>query len=143
MLHTQCLHVSVLLFVAQHQNEQASKFYSAKNRLSDRGQGLNHCICDSSHILEAIQRVRNNETTFKDAISAYDEEVVPRGSEEVKCSVENGLMLHDWEKVKESPVFQNGFKPMTGHDGKEPLTEHAAHQQKLEDEARKMHIAAH
>ena len=28
-------------------------------------------------------------------------------------------MLHDWQKVLESPVFQNGFKPMTGHDGRE------------------------
>lgn len=42
--------------------------------------------------------------------------MVPRGREEVKCSVENGYMLHDWEKVQESPVFRNGFKPMDGHD---------------------------
>ncbi len=26
-------------------------------------------------------------------------------------------MLHDWQKVLESPVFRNGFKPMKGHDG--------------------------
>ena len=25
-------------------------------------------------------------------------------------------MLHDWAKVLESPVFRNGFKPMTGHN---------------------------
>ena len=25
-------------------------------------------------------------------------------------------MLHDWQKVLESPVFRNGFKPMTGQD---------------------------
>ena len=41
---------------------------------------------------------------------------MPRGAEEVKCSVENGYMLHDWQKVLESPVFRNGFKPMTGHN---------------------------
>lgn len=42
--------------------------------------------------------------------------MVPRGREEVKCSVENGYMLHNWAKVQESAVFRNGFKPMDGHD---------------------------
>ncbi len=37
--------------------------------------------------------------------------------EEVKCSIENGFVLHDWQKVLESSVFKNGFKPMKGHDG--------------------------
>jgi hypothetical protein len=112
--------------------------------LSDRGQGLNHCICDVSHLLDAILRVRASETTFKQAISAYDEEIVPRGCEEVKCSLENGYMLHDWQKVKQSPVFTNGFKPMTGHDGKEALSEHAQVQLKMEEEARKAkHVADH
>ena len=107
-------------------------------RLSDRGQGLNHCICDVSHLLDALLRVRANETTFKQAISAYDAEIVPRGCEEVKCSLENGYMLHDWQKVKQSPVFTNGFKPMTGHDGKEPLSEHAQVHLKMEEEARRV-----
>ncbi|KIW01753.1 uncharacterized protein PV09_06929 [Verruconis gallopava] len=82
-----------------------------------RGQGLNHCICDVSHLLEKIQSILNNEMGQKEAISAYDDEVVKRGAEEVKCSLENALMLHDWEKVQRSPVFTTGFKPMTGHDG--------------------------
>ncbi|RMZ76992.1 hypothetical protein DV738_g4568, partial [Chaetothyriales sp. CBS 135597] len=82
-----------------------------------RGQGLNHCICDASHLLKNIQSVIKGETTQKDAITAYDDEVVKRGAEEVQCSLENGMMLHDWEKVKQSPVFTTGFKPMTGHDG--------------------------
>jgi hypothetical protein len=56
------------------------------------------------------------ESTLQDVISIYEAELVPRGREEVKCSVENGYMLHDWEKVRESPVFRNGFKPMDGHD---------------------------
>lgn len=82
-----------------------------------RGQGLNHCICDISHFLDNIQSVLSGEKTRAEAISAYDEEVVKRGEEEVKCSLENGLMLHDWEQVTKSPVFTTGFKPMTGHDG--------------------------
>lgn len=82
----------------------------------DRGQGLNHCICDVSHLLSALTSIIGKESTQVDAINAYDAEIVPRGAEEVKCSVENGYMLHDWQKVLESPVFRNGFKPMTGHD---------------------------
>lgn len=54
--------------------------------------------------------------SLRDAIGEYEEELVPRGAEEVKCSLENGSMLHDWEKVKKSPVFTNGFRPMKGHD---------------------------
>lgn len=82
-----------------------------------RGQGLNHCICDVSHLLDKIQSVLKGNTDQKEAITSYDEDVVKRGAEEVKCSLENGMMLHDWEKVKQSPVFTTGFKPMTGHDG--------------------------
>jgi hypothetical protein len=112
------------------------------NVLTDRGQGLNHCICDNSHLLDAIQRVLANKADLRQAISAYDEEVVPRGSEEVKCSVENGFMLHDWEKVRESPVFKSGFRPMTGHDGKSAFSEHAEVQWKREEEERKAQTAA-
>jgi hypothetical protein len=46
----------------------------------------------------------------------YEKEMIPRGKEEVSCSVENGLMLHDWNKIQESPVFRRGFKPMDGHN---------------------------
>jgi hypothetical protein len=54
-------------------------------------------------------------TTLVEAINAYEKEMIPRGKEEVSCSVENGLMLHDWNKIQESPVFKRGFKPMDGH----------------------------
>lgn len=56
------------------------------------------------------------QSALQDVIAAYEAELVPRGREEVQCSVENGYMLHDWDKVRESPVFRNGFKPMDGHN---------------------------
>ena len=65
--------------------------------------------------MEGLQGVRDGQTTLADAVAAYEKEMVPRGREEVSCSVENGLTLHDWEKIKESPVFKRGFKPMDGH----------------------------
>jgi len=123
----------------------------------DRGQGLNHCICDVSNLIDGIQRVRAGEMTFSQAVSAYDAEIVPRGSEEVKCSLENGMMLHDWEKVKESPVFRAGFKPMSGHDkaavasdgakaeSQVDVSEHAEAQMKREEEEKRtrVEVASH
>jgi hypothetical protein len=85
---------------------------------------LNHCICDVSNILEGLQKVVAQECSLEEVITSYESEMVPRGREEVKCSVENGYMLHDWEIVRESPVFRNGFKPMDGHD-KSAISEHA------------------
>ncbi|KAL4894661.1 hypothetical protein BDV59DRAFT_163019 [Aspergillus ambiguus] len=80
-----------------------------------RGQGLNHCICDVFHLLGGARAIRDGESSLEEVITAYEAEMVPRGKEEVTCSVENGLMLHDWNKIQESPVFRRGFKPMDGH----------------------------
>ncbi|KAF2676583.1 FAD/NAD(P)-binding domain-containing protein [Lentithecium fluviatile CBS 122367] len=84
-----------------------------------RGQGLNHCICDVSHLLKGILGVCDGNTTLAEAIDVYEKEMIPRGKEEVSCSVENGMMLHDWNKIQESPVFRRGFKPMDGHSSVE------------------------
>ncbi|PGG97983.1 hypothetical protein AJ80_09605 [Polytolypa hystricis UAMH7299] len=80
-----------------------------------RGQGLNHCICDVSHLLEGLKSFRDRKIPLSNAVNEYEKEMIPRGKEEVSCSVENGLMLHDWNKIQESPVFKRGFKPMDGH----------------------------
>lgn len=66
--------------------------------------------------MTGLEGVFRGETELEDAIKIYEADVIPRGQEEVKCSVENGYMLHDWKKVEASPVFTRGFKPMEGHD---------------------------
>lgn len=81
----------------------------------DRGQGLNHCIRDVAYFLEAMRTWKNSEQSLEEAIQRFEMEMIARGQEEVTCSVENGYMLHDWNKVKQSPVFNRGFKPMEGH----------------------------
>jgi hypothetical protein len=93
--------------------------------------------------VEAFEEVRSHEKTLAEAITSYEAELIPRGSEEVKCSVENGKMLHDWEQVKNSPVFQQGFKPMTGHDTKEVVSEHAELHKALHQEELKAAQVAH
>jgi 2-polyprenyl-6-methoxyphenol hydroxylase-like FAD-dependent oxidoreductase len=82
----------------------------------DRGQGLNHCICDVSHLLKGLQRVQENTSSLREAVNTYEKKMISRGQEEVRCSVDNGVMLHDWEKIQQSPVFRRGFKPMNGNN---------------------------
>jgi len=92
-----------------------------------RGQGLNHCICDVSHFIRGLKTVVAGEKALKDVVAEYEAEMVPRGKEEVSCSVENGMMLHDWNKVQQSPVFKRGFKPMDGHadGGKKDVSDYS------------------
>ncbi|KAH6123433.1 hypothetical protein HBI69_052420 [Parastagonospora nodorum] len=97
-----------------------------------RGQGLNHCIADIFELVGNIKKAASGESTWDATISAYEAEMIPRGAEEVKCSIENGIMLHDWEKVKQSPVFTAGFKPMKGHDTWETNKDHEENQKKAE-----------
>ncbi|KAL9594041.1 MAG: hypothetical protein Q9219_007248 [cf. Caloplaca sp. 3 TL-2023] len=61
----------------------------------DRGQGLNHCICDVSHLIKGLQGVRDAHITLTEAVNGYEAEMVPRGKEEVKYSIENGLTLYN------------------------------------------------
>ncbi|KAF9885585.1 hypothetical protein FE257_012791 [Aspergillus nanangensis] len=81
-----------------------------------RGQGLNHCICDVSHVMNGLHGVRDGKVSLTEAVTMYENEMVPRGKEELNCSAENGLLPHDWNKIQESPVFRRGFKPMDGHE---------------------------
>ena len=73
----------------------------------ERGQGLNHSITDAGKLVDFLtkQELKQNE-----AIAKYEEEMKERAGEEVKMSVMNTAMLHDWEKVMASPVMTKGLK---------------------------------
>ena len=45
----------------------------------------------------------------------YGDEIETLGSEEVKCSMENGKTLRDWEKFNQNPTFTNTLPLMKGH----------------------------
>jgi 2-polyprenyl-6-methoxyphenol hydroxylase-like FAD-dependent oxidoreductase len=75
----------------------------------DRGQGLNHCICDAANFVKAIKEVRVSPAKRAEAISAYEEELVKRGSDEVQVSLKSAILIHDWEKFMESPVMKKGY----------------------------------
>ena len=129
------MYVALPFFIHIH----TMPFFLLLTLYADRGQGLNHCITDIFNLVAQIKHAVASEGTWEAGISAYEEEMIPRGSEEVRCSVENGIMLHDWEKVKQSPVFVNGFRPMKGHDTYETNSDHAENQKKAE-EARRLRV---
>ncbi|KAL8808121.1 MAG: hypothetical protein Q9200_004392 [Gallowayella weberi] len=79
-----------------------------------RGQGLNHAITDSSKLCTAIANVwRDGEVTMMakaGAVDEYEAEMIQRGGEEVRLGEMNTKMLHDWDKVLQSPVLKRGLK---------------------------------
>jgi hypothetical protein len=56
-----------------------------------------------------MKRIKNNEINAVTAIEEYNAQVVNRGTEEVELSRDNAYMIHDWDRVRESPLFKHGF----------------------------------
>jgi hypothetical protein len=77
---------------------------------ADRGQGLNHAICDASHFVDAMKKVVAGESSLKDAIKAYSEEVVRRGADEVLVSKQNAIMMLNWDQLMESPMMKRSLQ---------------------------------
>ena len=71
-----------------------------------RGQGLNHAVLDARNFVDAMVRVRDGEG-LEEAIEKYADEVVRRGAEETKLSREQGIMVHDWERMLEAPILKH------------------------------------
>lgn len=79
-----------------------------------RGQGLNHAITDALKLVQAIERhwYGGNEFDQEErvkAIEGYENEMVARTSEEVRLGEMNTVMMHDWARLKESPVMTRGM----------------------------------
>ncbi|KAE9374268.1 FAD/NAD(P)-binding domain-containing protein [Stipitochalara longipes BDJ] len=74
-----------------------------------RGQGLNHSITDAGKLVGLL----SSEPDQKSAIEKYEDEMKARAGEEVRISVMNTAMLHDWEKVMKSPLMRAGLKKGT------------------------------
>ena len=57
-----------------------------------------------------MEKVKSGELKQAVAVSEYEKEMIARGLQEVKDSVENTYMLLDWNKFKESPIFTKGIE---------------------------------
>jgi 2-polyprenyl-6-methoxyphenol hydroxylase-like FAD-dependent oxidoreductase len=74
-----------------------------------RGQGLNHSVTDAGKLRDAIVKIQAGEDR-RTAITAFEDEMIKRGGSEVRDGTANTIMLHDWERVKQSPLFTKGMK---------------------------------
>lgn len=78
-----------------------------------RGQGLNHAIMDSFLLCKGIESFWNSGDFSLEqraaAITDYENEMIPRGGEEVRLSEANSIAMHDWEKVMQSPSVKKGL----------------------------------
>ncbi|TVY36531.1 FAD-dependent monooxygenase, partial [Lachnellula occidentalis] len=71
-----------------------------------RGQGLNHSMADAGKLVESL----TSEPNQSSAIQAYESEMKDQAGEEVRSSVANTTMLHDWDRVLESPLMKAGLQ---------------------------------
>ena len=76
----------------------------------DCGQGLNNAIHDAAYLCRALAKHVEDEKLLPEAVAAYENEVVRRGWKAVEESAMNLLMVHEWEKMRESMLFRNGMR---------------------------------
>ncbi|KAJ4989192.1 hypothetical protein SVAN01_05271 [Stagonosporopsis vannaccii] len=74
-----------------------------------RGQGLNHSVTDAGKLRDALVKIREGADRAA-AMGEFEEEMVRRGGTEVRDGTANTDMLHDWERIKESPLFRKGMQ---------------------------------
>jgi hypothetical protein len=74
-----------------------------------RAQGLNNALQDAHNYVQALVAVRDGKTSLTDAISAYGEEVLARGSAENKLSNMWGPVLHNWQAIMNTPMMKQGY----------------------------------
>lgn len=76
-----------------------------------RGQGLNNAILDCHQFVKQVEAMRERSPqALREAVVRYEEEMWPRGKEAVMSSLENSLMVHDWETLMQSPLVKEGVK---------------------------------
>lgn len=63
---------------------------------------MNHSILDTSDFVDAIARIEEHPDRKDEFILLYTKEMVKRGAEEVRLSIETALMVHDWERLMKS-----------------------------------------
>lgn len=67
---------------------------------------------DVLNIIAGLKEIGAGETTLKDFVAKYVEEVVERGSEEVRMSLKQGMAVHNWTKVPDMPIMSIGTTPL-------------------------------
>lgn len=78
-----------------------------------RGQGLNHAITDAGKLRDALVQMQQGGEQ-EALITAFEDEMITRGGAEVRDGTANTTLLHDWQRVKQSPLFTKGLTKVNG-----------------------------
>lgn len=74
---------------------------------------MNHGIADATVLVKELKAAATGNQSLQSAVDAYQKEMISRAGEEVKLSISNTEMLHDWNKFRDSPILQRGGHPNT------------------------------
>jgi 2-polyprenyl-6-methoxyphenol hydroxylase-like FAD-dependent oxidoreductase len=74
----------------------------------ERGQGVNHVIADATVLVKELTAAMVSLKSEKEAVEAYQTEMVSRAGEEVVLGVMNTETLHDWNQFSQSALMQKG-----------------------------------
>lgn len=74
-----------------------------------RAQGLNNAMADANQYVTSIVAVRDGLKPLGEAITQYGDEVLERGSKEIKLSAAWGPMLHNWNVLINTPMMKQGY----------------------------------
>jgi hypothetical protein len=69
----------------------------------ERGQGMNHDIANATVLVKELTAAMAGLKSEKEAVEAYQTEMVSRAGEEVILGVMNTEMLHDWNRSANQP----------------------------------------
>jgi 2-polyprenyl-6-methoxyphenol hydroxylase-like FAD-dependent oxidoreductase len=82
---------------------------AAHSMLPHRGQGLNNAFMDAAEIVNALKNVQSGGKSLRQAIQDYEEEMRPRGSEEVDLSIETMMTQSTPKTFARSPLQRLGM----------------------------------
>ncbi|KAH6637974.1 hypothetical protein C7974DRAFT_390624 [Boeremia exigua] len=74
-----------------------------------RGQGLNHSVTDAGKLRDALVKLQEG-ADRAEVMRGFEDEMITRGGTETRDGTANTEMLHDWERIKESPLFKKGMQ---------------------------------
>ncbi|ELR06197.1 hypothetical protein GMDG_07852 [Pseudogymnoascus destructans 20631-21] len=86
-----------------------------------RGQGMNHGITDAASFVTKLKSALDDHSSVKNAVKAYNIEMIERAGDEVATSKENTEMLRDWSRMMDSPIMQKGGHPRSQQPSTEAL----------------------
>jgi hypothetical protein len=60
-----------------------------------------------------VVKLQTKHSKKEEVIAVYNEEMIKRGEEEVKLSLETTMTIHEWKLFMESPLMKHGVTKMS------------------------------